>query len=394
MLIETVLRIGFIVRLSLQLHLDMALHNPQAELFPGPQSEDGKQSSRDANQQSDDRSILPFVTTDEIIRRHAETGATSRVSGVIQDFSGDMVSIRRGGTGKEEVLRLREIEQIRFRKSAEYEEGLRFIAAGDWKRALSSLTTAAELEPRPWVVREIMASQIRCLTAIGRRADTIQIVEEILESDPHTRHVALLPLVWDERLPESERTMVPLSDLESSSLVRKLTAASVWLHDDKHAAAAQAELHSLRLCGRKRIQELAEIQLWRVRVIHPDRLRTADTEIWEGRVVDFERPIRGPAAIVLGRAFLHQHQYDKAAFAFLWMPVLQVEDRPLAAASLKYAAIALQTAGRPEESSVITSELLNRFPETSSAQQVAAAENSKVPQGNSQEGRSNELAVP
>ncbi len=38
--------------------------------------------------QKDDPSILPFVTTDEVIRRHPETGTNVRMTGVIQNFSG------------------------------------------------------------------------------------------------------------------------------------------------------------------------------------------------------------------------------------------------------------------------------------------------------------------
>ena len=314
-----------------------------------------------------DASLLPFVATDTVLRREGVTGQTQKLTGVIEDLTGDAIQLRRSGGGRVERIRLRDAISLQFLKSADYENGLKQLAAGQWSAARSSLETAAASEPRPWAVREIRASEARALLALGRRNDVLAKIEQLAAEDPDTRHVALLPLVWDERLPATERFDADPADLQSASQLRQLTAASTLLQEAAYESAAVATLNLVRVGGRPRVRDLAEIQLWRVRLLHPATLRKADVALWQRRVEDLERELRGGAEVLLGRALLSQHDYDGAALSLLWMPLMHPADQATAASSLRDAVAALRLAGRHADAMHLETECLRRFPNSGAA---------------------------
>lgn len=314
-----------------------------------------------------DASLLPFVTTDVVIRRNSVTGQETRLAGVIEDLTGDVVQLRRSGAGRVERLRLRDVAELQFRKSGEYDGGLRALAAGDAQTALNAFDAALISEQRTWVLREIQASAVQALFRLGRRDEIIGRIEKVTTSDPDTRHVALLPLVWDERLPETERLAATPADLEAASPLRRLSAASVLLQDPSSETQAVRVLMELRTAARPRVQELAEIQLWRIRILHPEQLRRSDVMLWQSRVRDFDRVQRGAAEFLLGRALLAQHDYDAASLSLLWLPTLSEHDPSLAAASLADVITALEQSGRFAEAATTTAELQSRFPQSSAA---------------------------
>lgn len=323
-------------------------------------------------QQTDDVSVLPFVATDAVLVRSPVTGHVTRRSGVIENLAGNIVYLRRAGGAKVERIRLRDVHELSFRKSAEYDAGLELLQKRDCEKALSSFQTAESIERRAWVSREIMASSAQALVTLGRRPEAVKRIEKILEDDPATRHVALLPVVWDERLPPSERGAAAPDELKSPSLLQRLTAASVLLQSTEHGAAARETLTELRTCGKTGIQDLAEIQLWRVRLLKPDQLRRTDVTFWQTRAAELDRTMRGAAEFLIGRALMRFYEYDTAAVSLMWMPLMCPDDRVTAAASLRDAAEAMRQSGRAAAAAQVTGELMAWFPETSSAMQVRA----------------------
>lgn len=315
-------------------------------------------------QPTPDRSLLPFTTTDAIVRRNLITGQLVRTTGVIEDLTGDVVQLRRSGA-RVERIRLRDITELQFRRSPEYEDGLSQLQRRDYGKALTAFEAARSVEPRGWVICEIRASSARALLGLRRYPDVIQQIEEIVRLDAETRHVVLLPLVWDERLPVEERYQARPDELTAASPLKQLTAASALLQVPEHEARAVDVLTQLRTSGRGFVPELAELQLWRTRLLHSERLRKADTSFWQDRVRDFDGELRGVAEFLLGRGLMTQHDYDGAALSLMWMPLMSPHDPPLAAASLQDATIALQNAGRSSEAARLLAELTAGFPQTS-----------------------------
>ncbi|MEJ7594403.1 MAG: hypothetical protein WKF77_22950 [Planctomycetaceae bacterium] len=292
--------------------------------------------------------ILPFTTTDQIVMREGNSQRTKVIPGVIEDLAGHSVVFRRGGNTVE-VFKLREIESIQFGKSAAFDEGLRQMENHEWSRAIASLKIAETTEPREWVVREIQASLAEALRAAGKFAECTEVVEKIYEKDPNTRHLNTLPLVWDERLPAEHRVTVRPEDLKSSSLLRQLVAASAILQDPAHESAAAVVLQALKTGPRAALQELAEAQLWRLRLLHPETIRASETTLWMQRVRDFDKRQRSGPEYVIGRALLAVHDYDNASTSLLWMPFVAPLDPPTTTACTTEAITALKQSGRLTE---------------------------------------------
>ncbi len=292
--------------------------------------------------------ILPFTTTDQIVMRDGNSRRTKIIPGVIEDLAGHSVVFRRGGNAVE-VFKLREIESIQFGKSGSFDEGLRQIREHEWLRAIASLKIAEMTEPRAWVVREIQASLAEALRAAGKFDECTQVVERIYEIDPTTRHLNMLPLVWDERLPPEHRVSVKQEDLKSPSLLRQLVAASALLQDPARESAAASVLQALKTGPRAGLQQLAEAQLWRLRLLHPETIRASETALWMQRVRDFDRRQRSGPDFVIGRALLAVHDYDNASPSLLWMPLVAPLDPPTTAACTNEAINALKQSGRVAE---------------------------------------------
>ena len=292
--------------------------------------------------------VLPFTTTDQIVMRDGNSRRTKVIPGVIEDLAGHSVVLRRGGNTVE-VFKLREIESIQFGKSVSFDEGLRQIQDHEWLRAIASLKIAETTEPREWVVREIHASLAEALRAAGKFDECTEVVEKIYEKDPNTRHLNALPLVWDERLPPEHRVSVRQEDLKSPSLLRQLVAASALLQDPAHETAAADVLQTLKTGPRAALQELAEAQLWRLRLLHPDTIRASETALWMQRVREFDKRQRSGPDFVIGRALLAVHDYDNASTSLLWMPLVAPLDPPTTTACTKEAITALKQSGRIAE---------------------------------------------
>ncbi|RLT02107.1 MAG: hypothetical protein DWI22_21450 [Planctomycetota bacterium] len=292
--------------------------------------------------------LLPFTTTDQIVLRDADSRRTKVIPGVIEDLAGHSVVFRRSGNTVE-VFKLRELESIQFGKSAAFDEGLRQIQNHEWLLAIAALKIAETTETREWVVREIQASLAEALRAAAKFDECTEVVERIYEKDPNTRHLNMLPLVWDERLLPEHRISVTQADLKSPSLLRQLVAASALLQDPTHETNAAAVLQTLKTGPRAGLQQLAETQLWRLRLLHPETIRASETVLWMQRVGDFDKRQRSGPEFVIGRALLAVHDYDNASTSLLWMLLVAPLDPPTTTACTKEAISALTQSGRVAE---------------------------------------------
>lgn len=297
---------------------------------------------------ADETSRLPLVTDDRVVVRSEGGYRTKTISCVIEDIVGQTIIVRRSGSTVN-VIRLQEVVSVQFRKSEEFNEGLKKLRARDWKTALTSLQTAVTTENRNWARREINAHLAQAYRALGEFEGCLATVEKIVQDDPDTRHVVELPLVWDERLPVESRIQLAAADLKSPSEVRRLTAASALLQESSQEAAAVAALKELEKSATGVFLELVRAQLWRLRLLHPEQLREAEVESWSQHVRELDRRTRSGPEFIIGRALLATHDYDNAATSLLWMPLLEPLDPPTTNASLEDAITALELSGRDSE---------------------------------------------
>ncbi len=267
---------------------------------------------------------------------------------MIEDLSGQTLVLRRGPSDVE-VFSLRDVSKIEFRKSPEFENGLRQLNAHEDLQAISSLRTAALVESRKWVVREINGSLARAFVNARKFEDALKTVESIVESDPGSRHVTELPLTWDERLPEAARISIEVSQLDAQSEVRRLVAASAHLHDVASREKCIAVLRSLQKSSNSTVQALAETQLWRIKLLNRDQLKSDDVQMWHRQLQRLDRRVRSGPEFLCGRAHLLLNEYDSAATSLMWMPLVEPLSPDLCRTSLTEAATAFEMSGRRKE---------------------------------------------
>lgn len=319
---------------------------------------------------SGDPLLLPFSTTESVVVHDSETGQSIELTGTIEDLTGDRILLRRGGAGRVDTIRLRDVKELRFAKSHLFDEGLRQAKEHNWAAAVTAFDQASIAEPRRWVQREIDAAAARASLALFDFDDAVKRIERIAASDSQTRHLNLLPLVWDERVGPQEKYQCETDQLKAPSEIRRLCAASALLEDRELRLDAAGVLVQLKTSANAGIQEIATAQLWRMQLLNDLPLRSGELRLWKDRATRMDYWLRGGPLTVVGRFELRAHKYDDAAASLMWLPTMQADDRGLAARCLLSAAEAVRQSGRPKEASRILAEAGLRFPDTFSVQQM------------------------
>ncbi len=306
----------------------------------------------------------------EIYLRGSGVQRGQRLLGTIDDIPGDAV-IFRTVAGNRERLRIEEIAELRFSRSPQWERGLVLRETGDLAGALSSFRAAMGVEDRPWALRELRGMVAGVLREQGQFSECVEVVQRILDSDPDSRHVIELPLVWDEQVPASRRMAVQAADLEASSALRRLLAASSLLGTADYRGACVVELRQQMLGARGTLKQLAEVQTWRCQLHEAAELTVFQVDRWQERSQEFARPVRAVAALVVAQADLLLHRDDRALEGLLWCGLVGSADAATTVTALKRAQEVMDRTGRTAGAAVIGWELRRLQPDTGKGRQIA-----------------------
>jgi tetratricopeptide (TPR) repeat protein len=178
--------------------------------------------------------------------------------------------------------------------------------------------------------------------------------------------------VWTDDKPAPQHRSAAVDWLSRPAALPKLLGASALLFDEEHGTGAEIALRRLAAESDPNIQSLARAQLWRreVRGGEPDDLTLGR---WESDIRLTPEPLRGGPWFVFGDARRKRLQYDKAAQAYLWVPLVYDENSRLAAEATLRAADSLRRIGQADEAARLYRELQSRHPGTAQAQAAAAA---------------------
>ena len=221
------------------------------------------------------------------------------------------------------------------------------------------------------VYNRIQALATRCCLLLNRRDDALRRIEAIHDRDPASPYLSLIPLVWDDRLPASERYTAPPKDLHSKSLTRRLAAASALLHESQFTAECVKVLTEVRASRRRPVSILAEIQLWRLQMSDTESVHLPTIRRWQNRTTSLPETLRAGAKFVVGRALQLRHKPDQASLELLWLPLMETDDPYLAASGLAESVVCLETTGRLESARRLRRELQDRFRDSSAARRLA-----------------------
>ena len=255
-------------------------------------------------------------------------------------------------------------------ESTPYAQAQRAFEQKDYELALRKCRQALQDEWPERFENRILATAARCCLMIHQHEGAIHYVERIHHNNPSSPYISLLPLVWDHRLPESERHAPGPGDLTSSSPVRQFAAASAFLLDEEYGNDSHRILSEFRASGLLPLTTIAETQLWRLRTNEIDSLPLGTVHNWSERLSRLPEATRGGPQFVVGRALHQHHRVDEAALHFLWLPMMEHDDSYLAASSLFEAIQCLEETGRRNEARLLRRELLDRFSDSSAARRL------------------------
>lgn len=293
-----------------------------------------------------------------------------RITGLIRDYTGQGLVIETNKTVRQ--LPRASLLEITTTYVAEHQAANRSLAEKQFAAAVSSFRKALEIEDRDWVRREILAGLIRCGLATGERAAAVGHYIALLRSDPETIYEDLLPAVWDERLVTPELALAAAAWLDHDLLPIQLIGGSVLLHDEESRPRARRALQRALASTVPSVQKLAQMQLYRYQLLTA-RISADDVERWVGFLEQLPEPLRGGPDFVVAAGFAKVGSQQSAAIHWLWTPLVQAADRPLAALGLESAADALEQIGQLAEAARLRAERASRFDDIAPQRTVGTA---------------------
>ena len=285
----------------------------------------------------------------------AGTGQT-RKTGIIQDYTGRQLTLRTT-SGNELTIATDKVISLETERAEPQLAGDRLLAEDKFREALEAYNRAAGLDRRVWMRRQILAQMVWCLRGmqdIPRAGDTFLL---ILQSDPHTQYFAAMPLNWLDGQRPAGIAQRSNEWLTAKPPAARLLGAS-WLLATEDRGQAVSTLQALQHNADPRIAILAEAQLWRTQTVTANG---DDTAHWQQLIRRLPVPLRAGPYWVLGRTLARQGQHPQAALAFLRAPILDREQRNLAAHCLLAAGDALVHAGDHSGARRIYDELSGDF---------------------------------
>jgi hypothetical protein len=309
----------------------------------------------------------PARAQDRIVLQRGSHSGRVIVSGTIEDYTGAEVTIRPHPDDTAKKYPASEVSEIHTTRSPPHSRGLEHLARRECEAAIREFDAALRNEQRTWVRREILALTVR---AALRRGDYTTAGTRFLilfKSDPQTRHFGLIPLAWapDPNAAAARRQAQEWLTFEAPPA--RLLGASLLYEDAQLSREARSALKDLASSTDARIRLLAQAQNWRREALSGSAVELEISQ-WHERINAYPADLRAGPSFLLGKASALRHDYELAAAAFLWQPLVDDHDARLAARACLEAAAALATIGQQVEARTLLSETIGRYPDTPAAQ--------------------------
>ena len=308
-------------------------------------------------------SVSLALAEDVVVVRSGQDGdGRVRRSGTIKTFTGKEIVLERSGGSLVNIPTDRVLEVLTDWPVSQL-EGNRLLKAGQFGDALHQYYKAAKSDQRAWVRREALAQCVWCMRYLGdipRAGETLLL---IVQDDPDTQHLGVIPLAWWPQEPSRELELRSRSWLEHDTLRAARLMGASWLLSTGGRSDAVEVLTNLKHDQDSRIAALAEAQLWRTGIAtatEPDLVR------WRQMLQRHPANLFPGAYALLGRGWSRRGKHEQAALDFLRVPVLYGRHRRLAAQCLLVAGQELETINRSAQASRLYRELVQDYPESPS----------------------------
>ncbi len=307
---------------------------------------------------------------DKITFLNPDTGSRARVACTILDHTGEYIRYQMQENGPTTVRRSAEVVTLETAQTKPHREGLMALSKGKTKEAITLLEEGMKQESRGWVRRDILAMLVKCALRQENYSQAGSRFLLITDSDKTTHHFRGIPLLWTSSPPSAEHKAAALGWATRADPAAKLLAASALLFDPKYQGSSESDLKRLTVNLDERVRSLATAQLWRVNI----RQRKLDQPMltgWQAAIDAMPKEIRGGPYFVLGEARKQRREYDWAAAALLWVPLVYDYDYQLSAQACLSGAESLNAIGQREEAAALYREVIVRYGQSSYAQDAA-----------------------
>ncbi len=280
-----------------------------------------------------------------------------RITGEVLDYTGSQLRVRLAD-GREQTFPGDRVARIETPTTAEQQEADRRFAAGRYAEALPLYQQARQKESRVWMRRQITAQIVRCCWLLGRTELAGEEFLLLVQSDPETPYFDCIPLAWMPGEPSGALEQAAVGWLRRSQMPAAVLLGASHLLSGPARAEAVARLQQLVLGSDRRVAQLAMAQLWRVQFVTADQGKLLG---WEEVVRRMPRGLRAGPYFVLGAAWAQKQQWERAALAWMRVPILHADHRRLAAQALLRAAGALEQLDRPDQAARLYRELVQQY---------------------------------
>jgi hypothetical protein len=311
------------------------------------------------------------VLPDQVILRSKSGVGRITVRCLISNYTGRLITFRTTPDGPVQSFPAKNVISVQTPQSRDHVLGLVDFTRSQFGDAQTKFVKALTMERREWVRRELLALLTRCALMRGNFDSACSRFSLLVKSDPSTKHLKLLPLVWGSRELKAGVKASARQWITDDEPVSQLMGASILLFDATWSNSAETTLIKLTRRSARPLRDLARMQLWRkkLRTGSPNQHELKD---WQSQINAMEHSMRGGPYFLLGQAHLKRRENEQAASAFLWLPVVYSDDHHLAAQACLLAADALLTVGKKSEAKTMYREVTVRFAKTTFAQEAVS----------------------
>ncbi len=312
-------------------------------------------------------SALPFIVafsclvfgavahSQDIVITRSEKGAEVPRKGLIVRWQGDRLKL--DVNGRERTIKNENIIRIETDWSEEYSQAEQAFQSHDFQNAVKLYAEALSSESRPWAQNIIRARLVQCHSLFENHSVAGQLFTQIIQSDPKSRFIEVIPLPWLQSLADTTLTENAKAWYQSNDPSIQLLGAS-WLLGSNLRSEATQTLETLAQSSDENVAALAKSQVWRgLTVTATER----DAKRLMKQIDSMPNSIRAGAIFQLATIQSRLGQKDEAAINFMKLPILHAEHLRLSAAGLQKSANLLHNAGQTDEGIRLLREVVRDF---------------------------------
>lgn len=287
-------------------------------------------------------------------------------TGEIVEYTGESLQLK-SSSGRVEIIPAARVVEVRTQWTPAHQSGDSLRAAGKLEEAIAAYKQAKREDPRSWARRKIMSQLVGCYVELGRIDSAGDEWLAIVASDPLTLHYDVIPIAWRPFSPSAALDSRAAAWMRSKPPAQLLGASWLLTAAQRGEAASTLDRLATDKTIDPRIAALAQIQLWRTKII---TAKADDVTLWQTALERMPAEIRASGFFLVGEAWSRLDQPAEASLAYLRVPLVHPQQRAMAADALLAAGRQLEKLNRGPEAAGLYREVMTGYVRSSAADEA------------------------